>query len=192
MLKTIRINECKVNNSYNLVTHKRIGEILLEADLITVPQIKVALEDQTHNPHLMLGEILALRGWLLEKTADFFASNWPKLLEQDRKKQLGWYLQESGLLEASDIDRILAEQRRIDSKFGAIAVLNGYIKKSTLDFFLMYLYPQEFKLPDTRTRHKNQGKKKLSLLNTSKVVSELNLYSNHHSDDDRFLVKWID
>ncbi|HEY9768904.1 MAG TPA: hypothetical protein V6C71_10480 [Coleofasciculaceae cyanobacterium] len=54
------------------VTFKPIGEILQEADLITSPQLEVALRDQNYYQDMRLGEILALRGWIKQDTADFF------------------------------------------------------------------------------------------------------------------------
>ena len=58
------------------ITFKPIGEILQEAGLITSPQLQVALRDQTYYQDMRLGEILALRGWVGQETADFFAQEW--------------------------------------------------------------------------------------------------------------------
>ena len=60
------------------ITFKPIGEILTEADLITKPQLEVALRDQIYNEDMLLGEILALRGWIKQDTADFFVREWFK------------------------------------------------------------------------------------------------------------------
>ncbi len=138
------LNSVKSDKSSCLTWHKLIGETLLEADLVSAYQIQVALQDQMYNPYMLLGEILAIRGWIQEETADFFAIDWPNLLKQNSRKPLGWYLQQAGLLEEKDINRILEEQKSQEVRFGAIAVMYGYLKKTTLDFFLRYLFPKEF------------------------------------------------
>ena len=129
-------------------SQKPIGEILIEADLVSIPQVNVALKEQMdhHTPYMRLGEILAMRGWIKQETADFFAVDWFNLIQQNSRQPLGWYLQQSKLLEEKDINRILEEQKTIEIRFGTLAVLLGYLKKTTLDFFLMYLFPQEFKI----------------------------------------------
>jgi hypothetical protein len=90
-----------------------------------------------------LGEILALRGWIEQKTADFFADRWWKLKSQSETYPLGYYLNEAGLLSESEITKILEEQPRLWMKFGSIAVLQGLIPQATLDFFLNNLYTSE-------------------------------------------------
>ena len=128
---------------------KRLGEILIEADLVSIPKINVALKDQMHSHHMRsmrLGEILSMRGWIQKETADFLALKWSDLIQHNSRQPLGWYLQQSRLLEEKDINRILEEQKRIEIRFGTIAVLQGYFKKTTLDFFLMYLFPKEFNI----------------------------------------------
>jgi hypothetical protein len=55
------------------ITFKPIGTILQEADLITPPQLEVALRDQAYYEDMRLGEILALRGWIRQDTADFLS-----------------------------------------------------------------------------------------------------------------------
>ena len=64
------------------ITFKPIGEILKDAALITSPQLEVALRDQTYYEDMRLGEILALRGWIEQDTADFFAQEWFKLVNK--------------------------------------------------------------------------------------------------------------
>ncbi|ACK65291.1 hypothetical protein PCC8801_1225 [Rippkaea orientalis PCC 8801] len=120
----------------------RLGEILLEADLITPQQLTRALNDQAKYPDLCLGEILVIRGWLKQRTADFFATKWSNYLKQERKYRLGEYLKKAALLDERKIEQILAEQRRLGLKFGAVAVLNGWINPGTLDFFIEHLFPE--------------------------------------------------
>jgi hypothetical protein len=50
--------------------HKRIGDYLIEAGLLTQSQIDVALNDQQMT-QMKFGEILAARGWVKQQTVDF-------------------------------------------------------------------------------------------------------------------------
>jgi hypothetical protein len=70
----------------------RLGELLQAASLISAAQIEVALYDSYYYEHLRLGEILALRGWIGQKTADFFADRWWELQSQSETYPLGYYL----------------------------------------------------------------------------------------------------
>ena len=121
-----------------------LGVILQESSLVATPQIQLALRDQTYYPNLRLGEILAMRGWIKQETADFFAQDWLELLQQRKRKPLGFYLQQSALLDEKHIKAILEEQKVTGVRFGAIAVLQGLLKSQTVDFFLMHLFPREF------------------------------------------------
>ena len=121
--------------------YKLLGETLQKAGLITKSQIQVALVDREYNQELRLGEILAIRGWIEQQTADFFADEWQLLLEQQNKYPLGYYLRKSGLLTTEEIDLVLQEQKKIWVKFGSVAVLKGLLNQNTLDFFLDSLFP---------------------------------------------------
>ena len=123
--------------------HKPLGIILQESELVPSAQVEIALEDQKIYYDLKLGEILVLRGWLKKETADFFAENWYPLLREKQKKRIGHYLRQAGLLDEQKIQEILTEQTRLGIRFGSVAVLKGWLKDKTLDFFLRYLYPQE-------------------------------------------------
>lgn len=122
-----------------ILTHKLLGEILIEASLVSLPQLKLALNEQKLYKDLRIGEILALHGWLNPKTSDFFAEKWVKLLQEDNKRRLGYYLQEAGLLTSQQIKSILDEQKILGIKFGSVAILKGWLKGKTLEFFLKYL-----------------------------------------------------
>ncbi len=125
------------------VKHKKIGEILQEAGLVSATQVEIALQDQQLYPELHLGEILALRGWVQQKTADFFAEKWEDKIYDPEKAPIGKYLQEAGLLEKEQIELILQEQKLTFLKFGAIVVLKGWIKQNTLNFFVHNLFPED-------------------------------------------------
>ncbi|MGB5715166.1 MAG: hypothetical protein WBM44_30135 [Waterburya sp.] len=120
---------------------KVLGEILQQAGLISNSQIQVALVDREYNQELRLGEILAIRGWIEQQTADFFADEWQFVLEQQAKYPLGYYLEKSGLLTKEQTHSILQEQKKIWVKFGSVAVLKGLLDQNTLDFFLDSLFP---------------------------------------------------
>ena len=129
----------------------KLGEILQAADLITTEQIEVALQNQQYY-QLRLGEILALHGWLEQETVDFFAETWPKLLLEGQAQPLGYYLKQAKLLSPEQIQIILKEQRHLGIRFGSVAVLKGWLKEKTLNFFLENLSPQ------TKSESDFQGK----------------------------------
>ena len=127
------------------ITFKPIGEILQEAGLITPPQLEVALRDQTYYQDMRLGEILALRGWVKQDTADFFVQEWFKLVNKRVEHPIGFYLKQAGLLTEQDIKFILLEQNRYSLRFGDTAVKQGLIKPNTVDFFIQNLFPSQLK-----------------------------------------------
>lgn len=127
------------------ITFKPIGEILQEAGLITSPQLEVALRDQIYYQDMRLGEILALRGWIKQDTADFFVQEWFKLVNQRIEHPIGFYLQKAGLLTKQDIEVILLEQHKYSLRFGDTAVKHGLIKPNTVDFFLENLFPSQLR-----------------------------------------------
>jgi hypothetical protein len=129
-----------------------LGEILQEADLVSRDRVLLAVREQKYYPDLRIGELLALRGWISGKTADFFAECWPVPPERKRERPLGYYLAEAGLLDERQIAEILAEQEKMWLRFGSVAVLKGWLKKTTLNFFLLHLFPEEFARPDRRSK----------------------------------------
>lgn len=126
---------------------KPLGEILFQAHLVTANQLKEALQEQEKTKNGKIGEILARRGWIKQETADFFAKYWRGLANQKhgcRHKPLGYYLQEAGLLDKQQIFTILREQQKgkLWIRLGASAVMKGWLKQSTVDFFLEHLFPE--------------------------------------------------
>ena len=122
---------------------KRLGTILREADLVSISQLDLALKDQANFPDLRIGEILAMRGWIKAETADFFVQNWSQILQNSTRQPLGQYLIQSAILKPEELEKILEEQKQTGIRFGTIAVMQGLLKSTTLDFFLMYLFPEE-------------------------------------------------
>jgi hypothetical protein len=130
--------------SHTFILHP-LGTILQEADLISSPQLQLALQDQSYYQEMRIGEILALRGWLKQETADFFAEEWVNLVTENDRYPLGFYLQKAALLNEEQIHEIICEQKQCLLRFGAVAVLKGWVKQNTIHFFLQNLFPQEVK-----------------------------------------------
>lgn len=171
--------------------HGLLGETLKQAGLISDLQIKTVLEDRKYSNHLRVGEIMALRGWIDQKTADFFAEEWYDLVNQAEKQPLGYYLVKSGLLTDQQIDSILQEQQKIWVKFGSVAILQGILTQETLDFFVGHLYPLEL-LDSPLIGKKIEPKKSILVVDdhhTSKNFSEPEPQVKDVDDDD---IPWID
>lgn len=132
---------------------KPIGEILQNAGLVSSSQIEVALHDQQYYQDLRIGEILALRGWIEQSTVDFFVQEWLELLKKKNSQPLGFYFKKASLLSDKQIQMILAEQNQTCLRFGATAVLKGFLKQHTVDFFLTHLFPHQAIASDYITRH---------------------------------------
>ena len=120
---------------------KPLGQILNEAGLISAQQIEIALRFQLKSPQMKIGEVFATKGWIKQQTADFFADEWHKLLEQPQKQPLVYYLRQAGLLDRSQIDRVLKERNNSTEKvrFHHLAIKQGLIKQQTVDFLLRNL-----------------------------------------------------
>ena len=139
------------------ITFKPIGEILQEAGLITSPQLEVALRDQAYNRDMLLGEILALRGWIKQDTADFFVREWFKLLNKRVDRPIGFYLKRAGLLTEQDIKFILLEQNKYSLRFGDTAVKQGLIKPTTVNFFVQNLFPSQLKRAESVKKYNSES-----------------------------------
>lgn len=132
----------------SLIFQNPLGWTLVNAGLISEYQLQIALIDQQrldeiHEPHQKIGEILALRGWIKQKTADFFAVDFPELLKSSQKRKLSFYLLKAGLLEQEQVKIILNEQKKRYRSFELIAIEKGWVKSETINFFVEYLQPVE-------------------------------------------------
>ncbi|MFM2312499.1 MAG: hypothetical protein RLZZ04_1775 [Cyanobacteriota bacterium] len=145
-MKSYRLTAKDRTNISHLVAMKTktLGAILQEADLVSSRQIESALQDKMQYPALRIGEILAHKKLIKPETADFFAQDWTKAVIESEKNALGYYLRQAAILDSEQIELILAEQRASGVRFGTVAVFQGFIKSTTLDFFLTNLFPQEF------------------------------------------------
>jgi tetratricopeptide (TPR) repeat protein len=144
----------------NATSSKPLSILLKEAGLISSAQLEAALQQQSQESEKKkLGEVLVARGLLKQQTIDFFVNELPKLRTQPAQKPIGQYLKQAGLLDNRQIDRILVQQRQhldwicagdpriplgqTKSKFGELAISNGWLKRETLNFFLEYFWQNE-------------------------------------------------
>ncbi len=117
---------------------KKLGLILQEAGLIAPAQLEVAIDNQKYFNYL-IGEIIALHGWVNKDTIDFFAEHWCNLIQGPNLLPLGHYLRMASLLDYYQISEILIEQKKLGLRFGATAVLMGWLKQETVDYFIANL-----------------------------------------------------
>jgi tetratricopeptide (TPR) repeat protein len=117
-----------------------LGTILQQAGLVSTDRLKQALEQQKDGKKNNIGKILVERGEINQKTVDFFAEQWFKLVGEKPKQPIGQYLKQAGLLNDEQIQIILAEQKQTELKFGELAIAKGWLKQATVDFFEHYLF----------------------------------------------------
>ena len=122
----------------NLVI-KPLGKALEKAGLISDWQIRIALDIQSKNKQVKFGKILVSQGIVKQQTVDFFADQLPQLLQQQKNKPLGYYLQKASLIDAQQIEIVLEEQKQTKLLFGELILEKGWLKEKTLNFFLKYL-----------------------------------------------------
>ncbi len=129
------------DNASGSYFNKPLGQILVEAGLISPSQIELALKEQKQSK-LKIGEILTLHGWIKQETADFFAEQWKKLLLETQKKPLIYYFQQAALLDQKQISELIRLQKLKQKKvrFHNLAVEQKYLKQATVDFFVTNLF----------------------------------------------------
>ncbi|AFY37655.1 hypothetical protein Lepto7376_1303 [[Leptolyngbya] sp. PCC 7376] len=134
--------------SYFHIKQKFIGQILIDAGLVAQPQLDLALANQ-HMPiynHLRLGEIFTLRGWVSQKTLDFFVYRWPKLIVEVRKNgrkiKLGQCLYEADLISREQALIVLKRRKQTNENLYGLMLSYGYLREKTLYYFIGNLYPQ--------------------------------------------------
>ncbi|MGK7943205.1 MAG: hypothetical protein AB4058_01900 [Microcystaceae cyanobacterium] len=183
------------------LTTPRLGELLRQAALISQDQLQLALIEQANYNNLKIGEILALHGWVSQETADFFAGQWVNLLHSSQRYPIGYYLEKACILNERQIQRILSEQKRLNLRFGEVAVLDGFLKPQTRDFFLNNLsqrrvsQPSQPKSRHSKSRHsKSRHSKSRHSNNESamelaqQMIAEM---SPHELAIEADLVPWI-
>lgn len=128
-------------SSNNLSSNKPLGEILLEAGLVSIYQVEVALQEQKQY-NLRIGEILASHSWIEQKTADFFAEKWWNLIQKKQKRPIAFYLFAAGIIDKNQLLILKQKQKQnnFENRLHSIAVELGYVRQETVDFFLEYLF----------------------------------------------------
>lgn len=171
------MTETQQNSYQEIPQRKLLGEILVEAGLISASQIDLALEDQSNYINFRIGEIFALRGWLKPETVDFFAEKWLKCLKQESSNHhlLGYYFQAAGLLTEQQINVILKEQKQLGIKFGSIAVLKGFLKQQTVDYFLTQIQHHQT-IPNNLDSELNNSPKSINRQPVSPTQKSSKLY----------------
>ena len=138
-----------------------LGAVLQQAGLVSHKQLQHALQQQSQsNDNLRIGEILASQGSINSKTANFFAEQWPTLVTEKPKQPIGQYFKQAELLTEQQIQIILAEQVHTQLKFGELAIAKGWLKKTTVDFFLRYLvsdYKHQHRLTKATSKGNNEN-----------------------------------
>lgn len=156
-----------------------LGAVLQQAGLVSANEVKKALLEQEQT-NIKIGTILANQGCINSKTADFFAEKWSHAVQDPDKQPIGQYLKQAALLDESQIQEILVEQRQSDRKFGEIAIAKGWIKQITLNFFLRYLVPEDLSQSERQSSSKasnlplnnSASPKKDSIIATSTLESQ--------------------
>ncbi|MGD1921749.1 MAG: pentapeptide repeat-containing protein [Pleurocapsa sp.] len=120
---------------------KPLGQILIEAGLISISQIELALQEQKEK-NLRIGEILVSHNWISLETIDFFCDRWSDLIQEKQKRPIAYYFLEAGLLTRDQCEAIIRLQKLKQKKvrFHRLATEQGYLKQTTVDFFLAYLF----------------------------------------------------
>ena len=117
-----------------------LGTVLQQAGLVSADQVKQALEKQQRTKReLRIGEILVAQGYIDARTADFFARRWTQRSPKKPPQPIGQYFKQAALLNEWQIQAILKQQRQTKQKFGEVAIARGWLKPTTVDFFLKYL-----------------------------------------------------
>lgn len=155
-----------------------IGQLLRQAGLITDMQLELALQDQQRlrAKQYKLGEILAIKGWIKQETVDFFVFCWQQLKMAAQigsfQQKIGEYLYDAHLLNAAQVEEILQQQQEHKMLFGHLAVLRGYIKQETLNFFVENLFPNAAPPPPTAKDRLKKGQKYLIENNLKAAILE--------------------
>lgn len=151
-----------------------LGVILQQAGLVSAVKFKQALEQENKSQQKNIGEILASREEISQKTVDFFVERWFESVAEKPKKPIGQYLKQAGLLTDRQIQIILEEQKRTESKFGELAIAKKWLKQATVDFFLHYLVIE----PNFKKSQTNQPVNIVNSLSNSQPINSNMLMSS--------------
>jgi tetratricopeptide (TPR) repeat protein len=156
-----------------------LGTILQQAGLVSAEQVNQAIKQQKQtSSSLTIGEILAGKGQISPKTADFFAQRWLSLVTEKPNQPIGQYLKQAALLNEQQIQAILVEQQNSKRKFGEVAIAKGWIKQATIDFFLTQLKAESNSTPAALDRQ-------LTLKQAQNSLNESIGLSNEQDDSQK-------
>lgn len=116
--------------------HEAIGELLLEAGLIYEPQLE-EVAPKLRSAQILLGELLAQRGWVSWETVEFMAllrRSW--VPEISDRPAVGEAIKAAGLITEGQLTEALKRQKRQEAYFGDVLLGQGQLREQTLDFFL--------------------------------------------------------
>lgn len=120
---------------------KRLGEILIEGEIVTKEQLKKALEIQRKEKRL-LGEILVDLGYIAKEKLDL-------ALVRQFGSRLGEILVRNKMINFEQLHKALERQRDVNSPLGEILIALGYISEESLLKSLSTRYGMPFiKLAD--------------------------------------------
>jgi hypothetical protein len=160
-------NELNNNESDDKIQEKLpLGLILQKASLVSSTEIGIALEDQMQSQgSLRIGEILAQKGWIKQKTADFFALKWDDMIEKvqtgEAKYKLGESLREAGLISDEQLLELLELQKQENLIFGELIIQKGFLKRNTVNLFIESLGFYQSKSFDLQAQETLQSVRKL-------------------------------
>ena len=181
------------NANPNDFPQKLIGEILREAGLISSPQLQTALKTQIKYSDFRLGEIIVSQGWLQQKTIDFLVDVFSRcnLHKYLSKQPIGYYLQEAGLLTGEQIDTLVQEQKNLNIKFCYLAVIKGFLRPKTADFFLDHVATRFSVSPTINSSVSdeiNQAKSIMTGENTPEQMSQNSEVNDENENDNVFFM----
>ncbi|MEO0853749.1 MAG: WecB/TagA/CpsF family glycosyltransferase, partial [Cyanobacteria bacterium J06648_11] len=121
-----------------------IGQLLLQAGLLSTNEIEAVLQEQHRYPERRFGDIVDRNGWLSAKTVAFFvwSRSCPESERYPRSQRIGDYLTASALLSEDQLQSLLVEQHTspvAGTRLGELAVRHGWIKPKTLAWFLDFM-----------------------------------------------------
>ena len=159
--RTISIEELLIDAPYlNQLPskRKRIGEYLVERNLISPENLELALEEQLHTGE-RIGKILVSRGLINQSTVDELVGqlSWTNRNRSDQRKRIGEYLVELNLLSPENLELALEEQLHTGERIGEILANRGLISQNTVDRLVTQLAQTQRDLSN-RTKNPVIGK----------------------------------
>lgn len=142
---------------------KRLGQILIEGEIVTKKQLKKALEIQRKGKRL-LGEILVDLGYIAKEKLDL-------ALAGQFGSRLGEILVRNKMINFEQLHKALERQRDVNSPLGEILIALGYISEESLLKTLSTRYGMPFiKLADYKVNVEALNKLPMELCRSYNVL----------------------